>query len=96
MKVKIRVREQIFDTGDLEIGSKVTYQLMERQAIKDRICKFDRSGIVVGIRFTNEKVFFDILDTYYSKVFRDIDSAYVKNNGNEKADLQIYASWINK
>jgi hypothetical protein len=87
-------KEQTFNTGDLDIGSKVKYQLMERQALKYQIYKYNRDGIVVAIRFTNEKVLFDILDTYYSKVFKNIDSAYVVNNGNEKADLQIYESYL--
>jgi hypothetical protein len=34
-------------------------------------------GTIVAVRFTKAKVFYDILDDYYCKVFTNVDSSYV-------------------
>lgn len=35
-------------------------------------------GVVVAVRFTKAKVFYDIIDDYYAYVYRDIESDEVK------------------
>lgn len=39
---------------------------------------FDKYGVIVSVRFTKAKVWYDILDDYTGNVFRDIDSCNVK------------------
>jgi hypothetical protein len=61
----------------LNIGDSVTFRPMFIQAKKLGITQDDLWGTVVAVRFTKAKVFYDILDDYYSKVFTDVDSANV-------------------
>jgi hypothetical protein len=61
----------------LNIGDSVTFRPMFIQSKKLGISSDDLWGTVVAIRFTKAKVFYDILDDYYSKVFTDVDSANV-------------------
>lgn len=37
----------------------------------------DLRGVIVAIRFTKSKVFYDVLDEYDSSIRRQIDSAFV-------------------
>lgn len=34
-------------------------------------------GFIIAIRFTLSKVLYDIVDTYYGILFKDVDSAFV-------------------
>lgn len=61
----------------LSIDDVITFIPMFIQAKKMGIKQEEMRGIVVGIRFTKAKVFYDILDDYYGKVFANVDSSYV-------------------
>jgi hypothetical protein len=61
----------------LSIDDLVTFTPMFKQAKKLGIKQEQMYGIVVAVRFTKAKVFYDILDDYYGKVFTDVDSSYV-------------------
>lgn len=61
----------------LNIDESVTFTPMFKQAKKLGIKQEEMYGTVVAVRFTKAKVFYDILDDYYGKVFTNVDSSYV-------------------
>ena len=61
----------------LSIDELVTFTPMFKQAKKLGIKQEQMYGTVVAVRFTKAKVFYDILDDYYGKVFTNVDSSYV-------------------
>jgi hypothetical protein len=61
----------------LSIDDSVTFIPMFKQAKKMGIKQEEIDGTVVAVRFTKAKVFYDILDDYYGKVFTNVDSSYV-------------------
>ena len=61
----------------LSIDDLITFTPMFRQAKKMGIKQEEIDGTVVAVRFTKAKVFYDILDDYYGKVFTNVDSSYV-------------------
>lgn len=61
----------------LNIDDSVTFTPMFKQAKKLGIKQEQMYGTVVAVRFTKAKVFYDILNDYYGKVFTNVDSSYV-------------------
>ena len=61
----------------LSIDDLITFTPMFKQAKKMGIKQEEMEGIIVAVRFTKAKVFYDILDDYYGKVFTNVDSSYV-------------------
>lgn len=61
----------------LSIEDLVTFTPMFKQATEMGIAQEEMYGTVVAVRFTKAKVFYDILDDYYGKVFTNVDSSYV-------------------
>ena len=61
----------------LSIDDSVTFIPMFKQSTEIGIAQEEMFGIVVAVRFTKAKVFYDILDDYYGKVFTNVDSSYV-------------------
>ena len=61
----------------LNIDDLITFTPMFKQAKKMGIKQEEIDGTVVAVRFTKAKVFYDILDDYYGKVFTNVDSSYV-------------------
>lgn len=61
----------------LSIDDLITFTPMFKQAKKMGIKQEEMEGTIVAVRFTKAKVFYDILDDYYSKVFTNVDSSYV-------------------
>lgn len=43
------------------------------------VSKNQRHGIIVAVRFTKKKVFYDILDEYYARIFEKVDATNVKD-----------------
>ena len=61
----------------LSIDDSVTFTPMFKQSTEMGIAQEEMFGTVVAVRFTKAKVFYDILDDYYGKVFTNVDSSYV-------------------
>lgn len=61
----------------LSIDDVITFTPMFIQAKKMGIKQEEMEGTIVAVRFTKAKVFYDILDDYYGKVFTNVDSSYV-------------------
>lgn len=61
----------------LNIDDSITFTPMFKQATEMGIAQEKMYGKVVAVRFTKAKVFYDILDDYYGKVFTNVDSSYV-------------------
>ena len=61
----------------LNIDDLVTFIPMYKQSKKLGIKQEEIYGTVVAVRFTKAKVFYDVLDDYYGKVFTNVDSSYV-------------------
>lgn len=59
------------------IGEKVEFVPMFRHSQNMGIEQEEMSGEVIAIRFTKSKVFYDILDDYYAKVFDNVESSKV-------------------
>lgn len=87
-------------TGDYEADSMPHTNYPARHAIDDTVCFIpmahqlesmalepeSREGRIVAIKFTKAKVFYDILDDYYGKVFEGIDSIRV---GKTESDIPL-------
>ena len=61
----------------LSIDDSVTFIPMFKQSTEMGIAQEEMFGTVVAVRFTKAKVFYDILDDYYGRVFTNVDSSYV-------------------
>ncbi len=59
------------------IGDMVIFRSMYRHQQEMGIADEERTGRIVAIRFTECKVFYDILDDYYAKIFDNVDSVKV-------------------
>jgi len=59
----------------LEIGQEVIFTPMARHREEFCINAEEHYGVVVAIKFTKAKVFYDVLCDYYGKVFEMVDSA---------------------
>lgn len=58
---------------DDEVEFRPMFRQQEELGISDEV----RDGKIVAVRFTKPKVFYDILDTYYALIFKDVDSCKV-------------------
>jgi len=61
----------------LSIDDLVKFTPMYKQSKKLGIKQKEIYGTVVAVRFTKAKVFYDVIDDYYGKVFTNVDSSYV-------------------
>jgi hypothetical protein len=61
-------------TSTIDIDQEVTFVPMYKQAQQMGITQEEMSGKVVAVRFTKAKVFYDVLDEYYAKVFENVSS----------------------
>ena len=59
------------------IDDSITFIPMFKQATEMGIAQEQMEGTIVSIRFTKAKVFYDILDDYYGRVFTNVDSSNV-------------------
>ena len=62
----------------IQIGEKVKFIPMQTHCDKFKISKEICYGKVVSVKFTESKVFYDILDDYRGIIFDVVDSANVK------------------
>ena len=62
---------------DDEVQFRPMYRHRRRYGISDEWF----IGTIVGIRFTKAKVFYDIVDDYYGRLYANIDSAKVRKGG---------------
>jgi hypothetical protein len=61
-----------------DIGDFVSFVPSAKQC-KDRMIEREyRYGMIVKVSFSSAKVFYDILDDYYSEIFPDIDSSFIR------------------
>ena len=63
--------------SSLQIDDNVVFVPMFWQQTEMGIADDKRYGKVVNIKFTKSKVFYDVLDDYYGKIFIEVDSAKV-------------------
>lgn len=63
--------------SNFQIEDEVDFVPMFRQQQEHGISDEIREGKVVAVRFTISKIFYDILDTYYGVIFKEVDSAKV-------------------
>ena len=61
-------------------GNYIKFDAMERHKDKWGIVGTDLYGMIVGIRFTKAKVFYDVVDDYYGYLFDNIDSSKVEDS----------------
>ena len=55
--------------------------MFDKVQVNDEDGKFSADGVIVEVRFTEQKVFYDVLDTYHNIVLERIDSALVIDRG---------------
>jgi len=60
-----------------QIGDECEFIPTFKQHTEMGIAPDERDGKVVAVRFTEAKVFYDVFDTYYAKVFENIPSEKV-------------------
>jgi hypothetical protein len=63
--------------SNYSIDDSITFIPMFKQATEMGIAQEQMEGTIVSIRFTKAKVFYDILDDYYGRVFTNVDSSNV-------------------
>lgn len=66
--------------SNFNIDDKVLFQPMQRHCDALGIEKSKSFGKIIAIRFTKAKVFYDIIDDYYGRLFDNVDSNYVFPN----------------
>ena len=59
------------------IGDKVSFIPMYRHQKRLGIEEETMEGTITAVRFTESKVFYDILDNYYAHLFDNVDSIKV-------------------
>lgn len=64
------------------INEEVAFYPMQRHCNELGIKSQQSEGAVVAVRFTEAKVFYDIYDKYWGKVFTEVDSAKVFKTAN--------------
>jgi len=60
------------------IDDKVIFIPSAKQADDMKIVREDSYGTISAVRFTKAKVLYDIIDDYWGKIFKDVDSSFVK------------------
>jgi len=60
-----------------QIDDNVSFYPMYRHETAMGVSEDKMEGRVVAIRFTQAKVFYDIVDDYYGKIFDNVDSVKV-------------------
>jgi hypothetical protein len=71
-----KVKNHIFEST-YAIGDVVEFIPMYRDRTAFGIDGEKQDGVIVSVRFTKAKVFYDCLSDYYGVLFRDIDSCNV-------------------
>jgi len=66
----------------LSIADAVRFTPMKRQSEKYQITG-SSTGMITAVRFTESKVFYDVVDSYYGILFKNVDSNYVTPIGEE-------------
>ena len=70
------LKENLF-TSQFVIGDEITFRPMFKHQKEMGIADEDKDGKIVAIRFTEAKVFYDIYDPYWGKIFDNVDSTKV-------------------
>lgn len=77
----LKLFEEFEFPSQFAIGDEVSFRPMARHCEEMAINPNWGLGTVVAVRFTEAKVFYDVLCDYYGKVFDNVDSAYVRPEG---------------
>jgi len=83
--VQGRIIAEIEYPSQYEIGDHVRFYPRAKDLIRMAISDELRFGKIVAVRFTEAKVFYDILDDYYGEIFKDVDSIDVVAGINTQA-----------
>jgi hypothetical protein len=78
----------------LNIDSNVLFTPMYRHCQEMGIKPGKMYGKVVSVRFTKAKVFYDVLDDYYGKVFSNVDSCNVNEIVSKQLEEQEHTPKI--
>ena len=80
--------------SSFSINDTIEFVPMYKQAQDLGIAQEKMYGTIVAIRFTKAKVFYDILDDYYGKIFSNVDSSnvypIVRKKLFEEGDVDVY------
>ncbi len=73
----------------LDIGDKVEFRPMYKHQQNHGIADVWGYGVIVAVRFTKAKVFYDVVDDYWGLLFDNVDSikvrpAYISKNIKEE------------
>ena len=68
-------------TSRFDFGDRVIFTPMERDMERLSINAENSFGTIVNIKFTQAKVFYDIIDDYYGELFKDVTSDKVEPFG---------------
>jgi hypothetical protein len=71
--------EQIFNSH-LSIDDNVTFIPSAYYIDEYKIKREEMFGKIIAVRFSKAKVFYDIIDDYYSYLFKNIDSILVEKD----------------
>jgi len=63
--------------SNFQIGDNCEFIPMAKQLSADCISNEPRDGKIVAVRFTEAKIFYDIFDIYYAKIYKNVDSSKV-------------------
>lgn len=74
----LKLYEEFNFPSQMGIGDRVQFKPMARHCEEMSIKSEWGFGEVVAVRFTEAKVFYDVLCDYYGKVFDNVDSVNVK------------------
>lgn len=64
-------------TSSLEIDKKIQFIPMEKHCQEFSIKKESLCGVIIAVKFTKAKVFYDIVDDYWGILFTGVDSANI-------------------
>jgi hypothetical protein len=74
MSLQKALKEAFSTEARFSPGDNVTFYPMECHCAKYKIEKEKLYGTVVAVRFTKAKVFYDVIDDYWGKLFDNVDS----------------------
>lgn len=72
--------------SQFEIGQEVTFIPTMKDCMNYFIEDEELTGQVVSVKFTKSKVFYDIVDEYYGRLFELVDSANI-SEGSELENI---------